>query len=700
MALLGLGVRLCAWALVLAAPLPLSWAVVQRVGSEPGAPSPPRSHAWLTVLLLWTLSQSALVLLLLAAQRYTAGWVLGTEALVGAGGLLLLRRTPRPRGELTAPAAPWSVGELLLLGAHGVLLLALLYLCTTRPITDYDSLAYHLPIVVEWLQRGGYAVPTPFGGLQGTFYPYTWEALCGLGLLLVQGDDGALWPNLVCWVLLALSVYRLGRLLGASRTGGLGASLLLVSQPLVIEQVTGLHIDLPFAAFFLAALSYVLRDPAPGERGDGLWGLAALALLCTTKLSALGYVALLLVVGLGRRLLTPRPAARPLPRRALLVYACVAACSLWVGLFWYALNAARSGNPLGLVPVALGGHLLLPGDVAFMAYVKKTSLLSLFKPSNPEHLKTLVKVLAFHLELPFLALSGLALLSVRRWGRRGGALAALLVACIGLYVATPYSGDNGLHNFQITTWIGQGLRYALPALGLLAALAAPGFDRLVRAPRLVTLLALAPIALALGRVRVLDHLAAAGVLIDTPSGQRALATTIAAALGAAVLLSWLLPAALRTLTRRAPAFTELPQAARVAVVAVLLVAGALGLGLLSHARAERRRLAYGPTVEALDRLPPDWPAAYVSGTLSYPLFGSNHRRPLRLVPPPPESADPARWVDQARRAGIRILIFDPHPTPSEQPLWRWLSSSPNYAHPLTSAPPDQDRTAFLLPPPA
>ena len=37
-----------------------------------------------------------------------------------------------------------------------------------RAIVDYDSLAYHLPVVTEWIQRGGFAPPSPFGGPQPT----------------------------------------------------------------------------------------------------------------------------------------------------------------------------------------------------------------------------------------------------------------------------------------------------------------------------------------------------------------------------------------------------------------------------------------------------------------------------------------------------------------------------------------------------
>ena len=69
-------------------------------------------------------------------------------------------------------------------------------------------------------------------------------------------------------------------------------------------------------------------------------------------------------------------------------------------------------------------------------------------------------------------------LKQRMAARRVAAVALLCLACTALYAATPFSGDNGSHGWQITTWIGQGLRYGLPALGLFATVAALGFERL------------------------------------------------------------------------------------------------------------------------------------------------------------------------------------------------------------------------------
>jgi hypothetical protein len=61
------------------------------------------------------------------------------------------------------------------------------------------------------------------------------------------------------------------------------------------------------------------------------------------------------------------------------------------------------------------------------------------------------------------------------------------VICGILYWSTPFSGDNSTHNWQITPWIGQGLRYAFPFFGILAILAACGADA-IKIPGVVQLI--------------------------------------------------------------------------------------------------------------------------------------------------------------------------------------------------------------------
>ncbi|MFO0575195.1 MAG: hypothetical protein U1A78_14490 [Polyangia bacterium] len=699
MALLSLVARLFAGSLALCAPLPVAWALASP--HRAAAPEP-RSHRLLTCLLVWALVQSGLSLLLLAAQRYDAPSVLAAEAGIAALGVGLLARRGAPLAHRPAPAL--SATERLLVAAHAALFLFLVYLCASRPITDFDSLAYHLPIVTEWIQRGGFAPPSPFGGPQQTFYPYTWEAICGFFMMILQRDDAALWPNLFCWLIFGLSTHRLARSLGASRAGGLGASLLLLGQPLCLEQVTSLHIDLPFAAFFVAGLYYALRA-RPGRAGrsgtdDRLWALVAIALLASTKLSALGYVGLLAAAAVGQRLLgRPRPAsAPPGPGKPGLARLAVGLCALGVGLFFYAANTARTGNPLGFVHLQLGRRVLLSGDAAFMAGVKQTSLLHLFRLTDPEHIKVLIKVIAFYLEIPFLLLSVMLICSLAAWTRRVAAVALLGIACTALYAATPYSGDNGSHGWQITTWIGQGLRYGLPALGLFAAVAALGFERLAArlGPRFTAGLALLPLLLGVARLRALEQLGARGQLVDSALGQRTLGLALVAALLLAGLAAGLGPrAAALALGARLDGLGLCTRPRRALAAAALLGAVLVGLAHLGGQRLERRRAAYGATAAALERLPPGWPVGAVPGQLAYPLFGERLARPVRLLPPSPE---PAETVEAARRAGVRVLVLDPlpaDPTAPLQALHRWLATSAR-AQPLVAVDPRSERSGFVL----
>jgi len=67
-------------------------------------------------------------------------------------------------------------------------------------------------------------------------------------------------------------------------------------------------------------------------------------------------------------------------------------------------------------------------------------------------------------------------------------LAALLLLTAALYWDTPFSADNGQHGWRVTPWIGQGLRFGLPFVGVLGVAASLGATRLALPDRFVALI--------------------------------------------------------------------------------------------------------------------------------------------------------------------------------------------------------------------
>jgi len=535
-------VKLASLVLIMLGPLCGALALARAAHSgergRPGA-AVPISQFLLTSLVLWILIQACLAEALLAAQRFALAPLFCAEAalfLLGGLGLFVGRRAGQRLP--VRPALPSGRAERLFLAALGGLGLYLLYLVLTRPLSDYDTLAYHLPAALGWLRRGSHAPPPGFEHSQIGAYPYAWEAVCACGLLALRKDAVVLLPNLLAWALYGLAVYRLGRELGASRAAALSASLLLLSQPLVVEQVGTLHVDLPFSALFLAGICYLRRWAQSGSLGELALAAACAALLVAIKMSGFPYVALGAAAGLGLRWHSGRSLGLDVTspaRRPVLAAAAIAVAGAWVSAFWYGYNLRRLGNPLGYIAVRLGPYVLFEGQPLFLEQVQATSLAHLFRFREAAHIKVLLKVAAYYLELPFLLLAGLAGLAI--WQRRRVLWPLVLcAACAYLYWRTPYSGDNGEHGFQITTWIGQGLRYGLPGLGLLAAVAALGAEPLVRPPFVRLGLSLLPLFLCVGRVAAADRLAQQKLLVDSPAGVRTLLFAMGLAVAATLAL--------------------------------------------------------------------------------------------------------------------------------------------------------------------
>src|SRR5439155_1212272 len=175
-------------------------------------PIEPRSAArvLLAVLVTWCLFQACVGLALGAAGWLSLGGVLPCEATAFFLGLavpaarrrLALFRIPPPR-------FIWP--EHALVFAFGVLGLTLLIRLATTPITDHDSLAYHLPAMAGWYQAHALVTPGPVGAsryaAQVGRYPFDWEVLCTLFLLPFREDFLVAFPNLIAWLIFGLATY-------------------------------------------------------------------------------------------------------------------------------------------------------------------------------------------------------------------------------------------------------------------------------------------------------------------------------------------------------------------------------------------------------------------------------------------------------------------------------------------------------------
>ncbi|NJN81642.1 MAG: hypothetical protein HC802_04695 [Caldilineaceae bacterium] len=445
----------------------------------------------LTLVIFWVAIQTAVALALGGAGRLTAITLFAVELLLLAiGGVLLLwRRRPMV---FPPPALP-SRTQFVTLATLAFLGLLLTGNILIQPITDYDSLFYHLPFVAHVHGSGDLSMVGQFNGVRG--YPYSWELLSTLFVFPFSSDLLIAAPNLIAWFLFGLGVYTAARLCGAGRQHSLSAILLLLSLPIVVDQVNSARVDLALAAFFLAGLFYAVRFGQTGAAGHALPWLICIGLVCGVKTSGLVYGGMLVALGLAVRAGTVYRSgpARPVPgergkSEAFWPWLAGIGGLLLLGGFWYGRNLVTNGNPLGDVEVRLGELMLFAGSVP-ADELRKTTLAVMFDLANWDHWSGLAGQTVGRLSLPLVMLLGMVLAlpwraitdarrrtdrSQQQDGWIGLAWMGFLLLLLTLvYWVTPFSGDDGTNEWLLSaSWLGQGFRFALPMLGCFAVLAA------------------------------------------------------------------------------------------------------------------------------------------------------------------------------------------------------------------------------------
>ncbi|MBI3462296.1 MAG: hypothetical protein HY000_04440, partial [Planctomycetes bacterium] len=280
-----------------------------------------------------------------------AGALAGYTLLIGVAGLaaIALRwdsRLARPSDAPMPAAADSQRCWLLLWGV--IVSLWIGHVVTSgllRFPMDWDSLMYHLPMIVQWLHAGSlYAPDCAHWSFPGN------NELIGLWMVApFSGDFLISLINLPAAILLAAAAVELGRCIGLSPPMRHLAALAVVSHQVLVQHLINQKNDLAVAGFFLAALSYGLRYLHGGRRPDLVLGGLSLGLLAGVKWFALGYAAVAWAV------IVLVSATPPLPpfarggkggwRTAGRVAVAWTLGALVCGGYWYVRNAVVTGSP-------------------------------------------------------------------------------------------------------------------------------------------------------------------------------------------------------------------------------------------------------------------------------------------------------------------------------------------------------------------
>ncbi|MFY1705023.1 collagen-like triple helix repeat-containing protein [Micromonospora sp. WMMA1923] len=194
-----------------------------------------------------------------------------------------------------------GVGDRLLAGTVGVLILVELLIALLAEPNNFDSQTYHLPKVEHWVAQGTLEFWPTAIHRQVTIPPGAEYLL--LHLRLFTGSD--VLHNLVQWaagVLCVLVVARITAQLGGGRRAQLLSAFVLATTPMIALQATSTQTDLVVAAWVACVATLVLDGLHRRSGPATVLALgAATGLTAVTKTSGLiGVGPLLLLWGLAQ----------------------------------------------------------------------------------------------------------------------------------------------------------------------------------------------------------------------------------------------------------------------------------------------------------------------------------------------------------------------------------------------------------------
>ena len=252
-----------------------------------------------TIVGTWTVITTE-VLSFLEAVAYVPVllvWLLPTA------GLLVFRRTDiraglaATRSRLATLTGGWQLAASLTLAALGAATLAA---ATLYPVTNWDSLTYHLPRVVMWMQNQSvdlFPTAEPRMLFSSVFAEYV---ILHLKVLAAGGGFTGIWSDwlagLVQWVAYGVSVSTvslIAKSLGAQQRGQWAAALAAASVPMAVLQASTTQVDLTAAAWCLVATLLLVQAVEHQENVSWLYaGLSGLAVGLAALSKATSYMVL------------------------------------------------------------------------------------------------------------------------------------------------------------------------------------------------------------------------------------------------------------------------------------------------------------------------------------------------------------------------------------------------------------------------
>jgi hypothetical protein len=246
------------------------------------------------------------------------------------------------------------------------LALGLIVAVLAEPSTMIDSLTYHLPMPVNWLQNARISpFYLPFSDIANSYFPSNGELLNFWVMAPFCNDLLVRLVNVGLWGVLMLALYRLNRKMEVPPQIALGALLFFAFTPLVLSQTADLTLDMAALAVFLLALGHLFEFARSLRTYDlGLFSIAS-GIFLGIKYSGPAYLLLLL---LAWSLIVVWKRCEYTWKKLLYHSLLIAIGIGSLGGYWYLRNFLLTGNPIFPLKFSVLGFTVFPGMVSNANY--------------------------------------------------------------------------------------------------------------------------------------------------------------------------------------------------------------------------------------------------------------------------------------------------------------------------------------------
>ncbi len=291
-----------------------------------------------TGVLLTAITEGLSLFHKLNAAFVAGSWLLAAVLLVLLRRKDLRKRTAFPILAFPARAALAPV-DWIWPAAAALIALALGAVAFAAPPNTWDSMTYHMPRVVHWIQNGGVDFyPT---NILRQLHQNPWTEYAILHAQLLSGGDR--FANGVQWLSMlgaCVGVSLLAKYLGADARGQILAAFAAATLPMGLMQATSTQTDYAEAFWLAAAVYFLLRLKEEPRGGFALAAGSGLGLAILTKATAYLFALPFLVW-------TVLALIRPRSWRAIRLFALVAITAAALNFGFYYRNYTLYGNPLG-----------------------------------------------------------------------------------------------------------------------------------------------------------------------------------------------------------------------------------------------------------------------------------------------------------------------------------------------------------------